>query len=154
MRWSRRVEGSCASVRRALDGWLDSRGIEPLPASIAEHLPVCSDCRRHVTEWNAIELSLRAARDEWPSTAEVERLVGKGFCISATRRLRRPGWWMRPPITAFAIVTAIVVIGLLTWFVWPIRTPQTIARGGTAGSNLGLGEPSNLRPDLPVAATR
>ena len=146
----------CRRVRGTLERWLDSRAATPMPQHVAEHIRECSDCRTYVTRWNAVELQLRSVRDAWPARHEVEAVMAGLARPSGTENvplpaLRRPsGRMLLAGVTAMAL--AVVALGV--YLALAMRSPQTLASGGSAASPIGVEAMGAVQREAPMFAPR
>lgn len=142
----------CRRARASLDEWLDARSLTPLRPDTAEHLKACPECRAYVTQWHAVELELRRARDAFPSDLQIAMVAPDPH-----RFTERPSMHVRRTEVAMASALAALLLLALAagMFVSRYLLPDKVLalRGGNRTLITAPQTPEAVAPDLPVAAT-
>lgn len=146
----------CWRVRGALERWLDSRAAQPMPRQVADHIHDCPVCRAYVTTWNAVELRLRSARDEWPAPQEVEAVICRLERPADAPMALYPGErrTRRRMLFAGAAATALAIVALAVYLSLALRSYQTLAAGGPAAPSISVEAMGAVQREAPLIAPK
>lgn len=144
---------TCAKGKQIIQNWLDQPQGGPTPSEVSAHLRECAPCRTFVQQWNAIELSIQAARRDVPPlshdlTREVWTRIRTGRSSVSFETVRR-----RALVAAAlgAAVVAAVALALASFRVVASAPHQAssalaVMRSAPAAHPSGEPEPQDSAP--------